>query len=369
MFSGLLRKKHQNCAAGIYKRCARPAVDSLNCEAMNAVFAPSAVQSFPTLLARHLHDEIQRVDERIRDALQSDVALVTQIAVYITSAGGKRMRPALTLLAAQCCAGGKAVSEHATTVAAIVELIHTATLLHDDVVDESSLRRGRATANASFGNASSVLVGDFIYSRSFQMMVETETMRVLDVLSAATNVIAEGEVHQLMNMGRIDLSETEYLHVVRAKTAKLFEAASRLGAIVQGADRATEESLARFGAHLGTAFQIADDVLDYEGDVDAIGKNLGDDLAEGKLTLPLIRALSLGNAAQRATLTSAITERNHAQFSDVLDILHALDCVAYARAAAQAEANAAKEEIAHLPESDAKSLLLAACDFSVARAS
>jgi octaprenyl-diphosphate synthase len=336
---------------------------------MNAALSLPQSAPFPTQLGRHLEAQMLRVDDRIRSALHSDVALVTQIAVYITSAGGKRMRPALTLLAAQSCAAGKSISEHATTVAAIVELIHTATLLHDDVVDESAMRRGRATANASFGNASSVLVGDFIYSRSFQMMVETGMMRVLEVLSEATNVIAEGEVHQLMNMGRIDLTEDEYLHVVRAKTAKLFEAASRLGAIVQGAPRETEEALARFGAHLGTAFQIADDVLDYEGDVEAIGKNLGDDLAEGKLTLPLIRALALGNTAQRATLTKAITERNHEQFSAVLDILHTLDCVAYARDAARKEAHIAKSEITHLPESEAKSLLLASCDFAVARSS
>ena len=228
---------------------------------------------------------MQAVDAVIRKRLHSDVALVRQVAEYIINAGGKRLRPALVLL----CAGalGYKGSRH-HELAAIIEFIHTATLLHDDVVDESDLRRGHETANALFGNAASVLVGDFLYSRSFQMMVELGDMRIMRVLSDATNIIAEGEVLQLMNCHDADVDELRYLQVIRYKTAKLFEAASQLGAIIGGADPETERSLADYGTHLGTAFQLIDDVLDYSGTEAETGKHLGDDLAEGKPTLPLI---------------------------------------------------------------------------------
>ncbi len=320
---------------------------------------------FASRLTSHLKTSMIAVDDQIHRALSSDVALVSEIASYIVGGGGKRMRPALTLLCAEACACQRPDAAHA--VAAIIELIHTATLLHDDVVDESALRRGNATANANFGNAASVLVGDFLYSRAFQMMVETGEMRVLEVLADATNVIAEGEVHQLINAGRLDLTEDEYLHVVRAKTAKLFEAAGRLGAIISDAPTEIESAMARFGAHLGTAFQIADDVLDYEGDADSIGKNLGDDLAEGKLTLPIIRALEICNPEQRETLRKAIVARDHTRLSSVLSVLHDLDAIAYARNAAAKEAQTALAELAVLEESPAKQLLLMCCNYAVER--
>src|SRR5881409_809105 len=231
------------------------------------------------------------VDAMIRRRLESDVVLVRQIAEYIIAGGGKRLRPALVFLAAGAT-GYR--GEHHVELAAVVEFIHTATLLHDDVVDESAMRRGRPTANAEFGNSASVLVGDFLYSRAFQMMVGINRMRVLEVLSDATNVIAEGEVLQLLNCRNPDVDEARYLDVVRRKTAKLFEAAMRLGAVLAGADGPLEDALADYGTHLGTAFQLIDDVLDYSGDAAVIGKNLGDDLAEGKATLPLIRAMTKG---------------------------------------------------------------------------
>ncbi len=321
---------------------------------------------FAQALALHLDAPLSQVNAEIERALYSDVPLVQSVAHYIIGAGGKRMRPVLALLSFQAVAT-KSLTSIAISIAAIVELIHTATLLHDDVVDESTLRRGNATANVSFGNAASVLVGDFLYSRSFQLMVKTGEMRVLSVLSEATNVIAEGEVHQLMNAGRLDLSEAMYLHVVRAKTAKLFEAASRLGAMAGGASAEQEEALASYGAHLGTAFQIADDVLDYEGDADRTGKSLGDDLAEGKLTLPLIRALTCASVAQRAVLEHAIAVRSADRLSEVQSILLDLDAMGYARQAAMREAEIAKAAIALLPESEAKRFLLEFCAYAVNR--
>ena len=236
-------------------------------------------------------DDMQAVDRALRQALDSDVFLIRQVAEHIVGGGGKRLRPALLLLVAGAT-GYRGSDQH--VLAAVVEMIHTATLLHDDVVDESDLRRGHATANAAFGNAASVLVGDFLYSRAFQMMVGVSRMRVLEILADATNAIAEGEVLQLMNAGDADLTETAYIDVIQRKTARLFEAAARLGAVLGGADAPLEDALARYGMHMGTAFQLVDDLLDYSGDATAIGKNLGDDLAEGKMTLPLIRALATG---------------------------------------------------------------------------
>jgi len=247
--------------------------------------------------------DMKAVDAVIRDRLYSEVALVRQVAEYIIGGGGKRMRPALVLLAAGAM-GYQGRQHH--DLAAVVEFIHTATLLHDDVVDESALRRGRDTANAMFGNAASVLVGDFLYSRAFQMMVEVDEMRVMRVLSDATNVIAEGEVLQLMNCHDADVDEQRYLQVIRYKTAKLFEAAAQLGAILGGATPEVERALADYGMHLGTAFQLVDDVLDYSGEEADTGKALGDDLAEGKPTLPLIYVMQNGTPAQSACVRRAI---------------------------------------------------------------
>ena len=249
--------------------------------------------------------EMQAVDEVIRRRLTSEVALVDQIANYIIGAGGKRIRPRLVLLFSRALSfDGPSRFE----LAAIIEFIHTATLLHDDVVDESALRRGRATANALFGNAASVLVGDFLYSRAFQLMVEVGRMRVLDVLADATNVIAEGEVLQLMNMHDADLAVEDYLRVIRYKTAKLFEASARLGAVIADAPREIEDACANFGRALGTAFQLIDDLLDYEGDPAALGKNVGDDLREGKPTLPLLFAMAHGTPDESQLIRQAIEQ-------------------------------------------------------------
>jgi octaprenyl-diphosphate synthase len=310
--------------------------------------------------------DMQAVDQVIRDRLHSDVALVRQVAEYIVGSGGKRLRPALTLLTARALGYN---GRHHHELAAVVEFIHTATLLHDDVVDESSLRRGRDTANALFGNAASVLVGDFLYSRAFQMMVGVNDMRVMQVLADATNVIAEGEVLQLMNIGDADLDETAYLTIIRYKTAKLFEAAARLGAMLAGADDATETALAHFGMHLGTAFQIADDVLDYAGDAGEIGKNLGDDLAEGKCTLPLIHAMRLGTAEQAAVVRAAIEQADRTHFASVLATVQATGALDAALGTARAEAHRALACLAPLPDNDATRALRALAEFSVSRQS
>ncbi len=246
---------------------------------------------------------MREVDAVIRARLSSKVALIDQIASYIIGAGGKRMRPRLLLLFSEAL-GFSGPQRY--ELAAVVELIHTSTLLHDDVVDESALRRGRATANSMFGNAAAVLVGDFLYSRSFQMMVSVQNMRVLEVLAEATNVIAEGEVLQLMNMHDADLAVDEYLRVIRFKTAKLFEASARLGAVLAGASPEVEEACADYGRSLGTAFQLVDDLLDYEGNPEELGKNVGDDLREGKPTLPLLIAMARGSEDERALIRHAI---------------------------------------------------------------
>jgi octaprenyl-diphosphate synthase len=317
------------------------------------------------LLQPLLRDDLRAVDRVLHDALDSDVALIRQVAAYIIASGGKRLRPALLLLTAHAC-GYRGVHHH--TLAAVIEMIHTATLLHDDVVDESALRRGHATANATFGNAASVLVGDFLYSRAFQLMVTVDNMRVLQILSEATNVIAEGEVLQLMNSGNPDVDEQGYLGVIRRKTAKLFEAAARLGAVLGGADAALESVLARYGTHLGTAFQLIDDVLDYTGDQAAIGKNLGDDLAEGKPTLPLIRALQVGSPEQVALIRSAVRNGRLADFQPVLAALRQIGALDYARNCASAESERAASCLATLPPSTYRELLLELTAFAVTRA-
>ncbi len=304
------------------------------------------------------------MDNVIRDRLYSDVVLVRQVAEYIVASGGKRLRPMITLLSAQALGyQGK----HHHELAAVIEFIHTATLLHDDVVDESSLRRGRDTANALFGNAASVLVGDFLYSRAFQMMVNCGSMRIMEVLSDATNVIAEGEVLQLMNIGNIDIDEADYLKVIRYKTAKLFEAASRLGAILAEQDATTEDALARYGMHLGTAFQIIDDVLDYSGKQEEIGKSLGDDLAEGKPTLPLIYVMRHGQADAAATVKDALEHAKRENFTAVLNAVQQSGALEYARAVAQKEAKLAKECLAQLPDSPHTQALLALADLAIDR--
>ena len=311
-------------------------------------------------------DDLARVDALIRRRLDSDVALVRQVAEYLVAAGGKRLRPALLLLA--CGALGNR-SEIRLPLAAVIEFIHTATLLHDDVVDASDLRRGRRTANAAFGNAPAVLVGDFLYSRAFQMMVEIGDMRVMEVLAEATNTIAAGEVMQLMGSHDPEVDEARYLEVIRRKTAKLFEAAARLGGVLAGSPAAIETGLADYGMHVGTAFQLIDDVLDYSGDAASIGKSLGDDLAEGKPTLPLIRVMRTGNPQQAALVRRAIVEGGREAFGGVLEAIRACGALDYAREAALREAEAAARALAPLPASEFKQSLLELASFSVTRSS
>lgn len=310
--------------------------------------------------------EMRQVDSVIRERLASRVALIDQISRYIVGAGGKRIRPRLVLLFAQAL--GFAGAER-FELAATVELIHTSTLLHDDVVDESDLRRGRATANAMFGNAASVLVGDFLYSRAFQMMVSVHNMRVLEVLADATNVIAEGEVLQLMNMHDPDLAVEEYLRVIRYKTAKLFEASARLGAVLGAAAPALEEACADYGRSLGTAFQLVDDLLDYEGNSDELGKNVGDDLREGKPTLPLLIAMERGSAAERDLIRHAIEHGELQKLPEILAIVRRTGALDATREAAQQQAERAREALAALPPSGAREALLELCFRAVNRSS
>ena len=318
----------------------------------------------PELLRNLIAADMQAVDDMIRRRLESDVVLIRQIAEYIIAGGGKRLRPALVFLAAG--ATGYRGEQH-VELAAVVEFIHTATLLHDDVVDESELRRGRKTANAEFGNAASVLVGDFLYSRAFQIMVGVRSMRVMEVLANATNAIAEGEVLQLMNAHNCDIGEAAYLEVIRRKTAKLFEAAAQLGAILGGASPDVEAGLARYGMHLGTAFQLIDDVLDYSGDAGHTGKNLGDDLREGKPTLPLIHVMQRGSPGQAALVRAAIERGGGEEFGAVLDAIQTTGALDFVRARAKNEARIASESIASLPNSSYRDSLLELATFAVER--
>jgi octaprenyl-diphosphate synthase len=309
--------------------------------------------------------DMEAMDEVIRVKLHSDVVLVRQVGEYIINSGGKRLRPALVILSSG--AFGYTGRYH-HDLAAIIEFIHTATLLHDDVVDASELRRSKATANALFGNAASVLVGDFLYSRAFQMMVEVDNMRIMQVLADATNTIAEGEVLQLLNCRNPDVNEENYLQVIRYKTAKLFEAATRLGAILSNVTPEEEESMAAYGMHLGTAFQLTDDMLDYSGDYHDTGKNLGDDLAEGKPTLPLIYAMKTGSKEQAETVSKAIQNGGgKGMLEAVLQVIHATDALGYARKKAEAESCMATEAISLLPDSHYKECLLQLATFAVAR--
>ncbi|MGE5384627.1 MAG: octaprenyl diphosphate synthase [Betaproteobacteria bacterium] len=308
--------------------------------------------------------DMHAMDAVIRQRLHSDVALVRQVAEYIIGGGGKRLRPALVLLASGA-AGYRGTAHH--ELAAVVEFIHTATLLHDDVVDESDLRRGRKTANSVFGNAASVLVGDFLYSRAFQMMVEVNNMRVMQVLADATNVIAEGEVLQLMNCHDADVDEERYLQVIRYKTAKLFEAAARLGGILGGLDVNGENALAAYGMHLGTAFQIVDDVLDYSGEEVETGKHLGDDLAEGKPTLPLIYVMQRGTPEQAGIVRSAIENGGRDQFAEVLAAVRNTGALQHARNCATRESELARAAISGLPDTNFKKALIELSVFAVER--
>lgn len=308
--------------------------------------------------------DMDAMDEVIRVKLHSDVVLVRQVGEYIINSGGKRLRPALVILSAGVF-GYTGKYHH--NLAAIIEFIHTATLLHDDVVDASELRRSKATANALFGNAASVLVGDFLYSRAFQMMVEVNNMRIMQVLADATNTIAEGEVLQLLNCRNPDVKEENYLQVIQYKTAKLFEAATRLGAILCSVTPAEEESMAAYGMHLGTAFQLTDDMLDYSGDYHDTGKNLGDDLAEGKPTLPLIYAMKTGSEEQATIVRNAIKQGREGDLQAVLDVIQKTDALDYTRQKAEAESSMASAAISSFPNSNYKECLLQLATFAVAR--
>lgn len=308
-------------------------------------------------------DDMGEVDRLIRESLDSNVVLIRQVAEYIIGSGGKRLRPMLVVLAARACGYQ---GRHHIMLAAIIEFIHTATLLHDDVVDESDLRRGKDTAHAVWGNAASVLVGDFLYSRSFQMMVSVDSMRVMEVLSNATNTIAEGEVEQLLNMHDPEVTEGSYFSVIEKKTAKLFEAACQLGPVITG-QPGLEVALARFGRELGTAFQVADDVLDYTADAETMGKNIGDDLAEGKPTLPLILSRKMVDAAGQQLIDDTIRQGGIENIEEIVALIHSSGALEASRQAAELRAQAAQASINCLPASDWKDAMMALASFSVSR--
>ena len=334
-----------------------PTVPALS---MNSPQNPVSLENIRELIA----EDVVAVDEVIRRRLTSEVVLINQISRYIVESGGKRLRPALVSIVGNHFAAPR---EKSRELAAVIEFIHTATLLHDDVVDESALRRGRNTANAEFGNAAAVLVGDFLYSRAFQMMVEVGSMRVMEVLAEATNVIAEGEVLQLLNVHDPDTDEEKYLRVVRYKTAKLFEAACRVGAILGDSTREDELALAEYGMRLGTAFQLIDDVLDYSGEIGETGKNIGDDLAEGKPTLPLIFAMRNGTTAEKAAVRQAIENGGRDDMDAVAAAVRSTGALTYSREQAHREAGAAAAAISHLKDSVYRDALLQLCVFAVER--
>jgi octaprenyl-diphosphate synthase len=311
-----------------------------------------------------LQTDSRRVDQLILRRLQSDVALINELGRYIISSGGKRLRPLLVLLAARAC--GYQGSDH-IELAAVIEFIHTATLLHDDVVDASDLRRGKQTASAIWGNEAAVLVGDFLYSRSFEMMVSIGSMRVMEILSTTTNTIAEGEVLQLINCHDADTTEERYRQVIEYKTAKLFEASARLGAVLGEQPQETENAMARYGQHLGTAFQLIDDALDYGASDADIGKNIGDDLAEGKPTLPLIYAMQHGTADQVRIIRQSIEQGGLEHVEDVLSAIESTNAIAYTSRSARREADLAIEALAELPSSPYKEALYGLAEFAVNR--
>ncbi len=313
-------------------------------------------------------DDMSQVTKTIVENLDSDVALINQLGAYIVQAGGKRLRPVALLLAAKASNPERTEQcKDQVLLAAIVEFIHTATLLHDDVVDESEMRRGRETANEVFGNAASVLVGDYLYSRSFQMMVDVGSMRVMEILSRTTNQIAEGEVMQLINCGSAETTEQQYMDTIQSKTAILFEAATQLGAVATKQSRPVEQALSAYGLHLGTAFQLVDDILDYTADAEAMGKNVGDDLAEGKPTLPLINAIERSEGSDRALLEDAITHATRENLEAVLAIIEKTGSLAYTARAARVQAKLAQDALVVLPESPYKSALMSLAEFSVER--
>ncbi len=315
-------------------------------------------------LTQLISDDMKAVDDLICQRLQSEVVLINQLSQYIINSGGKRLRPALVLLSARAF-GYKGTQHH--DLAAIVEFIHTATLLHDDVVDASELRRGKETANSIWGNEASVLVGDFLYSRAFQMMVDVGDMKIMAILADATNTIAEGEVMQLMNIHDADTTEQRYLDVIHSKTAKLFEAGTRLGALINNMDTETEQTMAAYGMHLGTAFQLIDDVLDYSASSDEMGKNIGDDLAEGKPTLPLIYAMRQGTAEQADVVRKAIEKGGHDNIDAVMSAIESTGAIEYTANAAEQEAEKAIVALENIPASPYKDAMLALARFSVNR--
>lgn len=314
---------------------------------------------------------MQSVDQLISTRLASDVVLINQLAGYIIGSGGKRLRPQLVLLAAGACGldpeSQVNAIQPAVTVAAIIEFIHTATLLHDDVVDASELRRGRDTANAVWGNEAAVLVGDFLYSRAFEMMVDVQSLKVMSILASTTNRIAEGEVMQLMNVREPDLSEQQYIEVIEAKTARLFQAATELGAQLAGKDAPVCDALASFGMHLGTAFQIADDVLDYRSNSETMGKNIGDDLAEGKNTLPLIYAMRDGSDEQRGLVADAIRHADLKSLPQVMSVIEQTDALEKSMHRADQSAEAAIACLHHLPQTRYRDALERIARYSVER--
>ncbi len=310
-------------------------------------------------------DDMAKVNETIHAQLNSDVSLINQLGFYIISGGGKRLRPLLAILSARAL--GYQGDGH-TLAAAFIEFIHTATLLHDDVVDESDMRRGKATANAAFGNAASVLVGDFIYTRSFQMMTELGSMKILKLMSDAVNVIAEGEVQQLMNCNDPDTTEESYMQVIYSKTARLFEAATQIGALLTNSPAHIETALQNYGKYLGTAFQLIDDVMDYTSDGEEMGKNVGDDLAEGKPTLPLLHAMRHGDAKQTAMIRDAIEHSNGMErLDEILSTLAQLGSLEYTANKALEEADKAIAELVVLPESQYKQALVTLAHLAVNR--
>ncbi len=327
---------------------------------MNTENPSSALDTLRILLG----EDMAEVDRRIRTRLASEVTLINQLGTYIISGGGKRLRPALALLAAK--AMGHNGTKH-IDVAVIIELVHTATLLHDDVVDASRMRRGRETANFIWGNPASVLVGDFLYSRAFQMMVELQNLRILEILADATNVIAEGEVMQLVNCHDPDISEQRYLNTIRFKTAKLFEAAAQLGVIIAGGGSIAENALAAYGRHLGTAFQLVDDALDYCADSTQLGKSLGDDLAEGKPTLPLLYAMWQGTPTQAVLIRAAIEQGGRDRISEITAAIESTGAITYTLALAEREAAQAQTALNVIPPSEYRDVLHGLAMFAVER--
>jgi len=311
-----------------------------------------------------IENDMSAVDSMIQSRLQSDVVLINQLGHYIINSGGKRLRPALAILCARAC-GYK--NEQHINLATIIEFIHTATLLHDDVVDNSDMRRGRETANNLWGNEASVLVGDFLYTRSFEMMVEMDSMRLMKILSHTTNVIAEGEVLQLLNCNDADTSEESYLEVIHHKTAKLFEAAGQLGAVISASSPEIESAMSNYAMHLGSAFQLVDDLLDYSESSETIGKNIGDDLAEGKPTLPLIYAMRQGSPEQAQIIREAIEQGQRDKINEIISIIEQTGAIEYTAQAARNEVQQAKNSLSIIDESDYKQALIGLADFSVNR--